>query len=89
MPVIRMTEVYPDNAGQIVVVFDDNNSFVFKNRKEMEDSFKAFTQFNSLGGMDYFMRMLMVGDYIKNGDDTIGCNYDPESPSAVWLRRTP
>lgn len=83
MPIIRMTDVTKLSDGKILVDFDDGATLSFNNQKEMEDAYNRFLNQD----LQWLQKMLMVGDYLRRGDDTMGCDYDPKNPSAVWVRR--
>lgn len=83
MPVIKMTDVTRLEDGKVLVDFDDGATLSFKNEQEMTDAYNRFLKQD----ITWLMKMLMVGDYLRRGDDTMGCDYSPENPTAVWVRR--
>jgi len=83
MPTIRMTKITKLLDNKILVDFDDGATLSFKNEAEMIDAYNRFLKQD----IAWLMKMLMVGDYLRRGDDTMGCDYAPENPSAVWVRR--
>lgn len=83
MPTIRMTDVVKLSDGKVLVDFDDGATLSFKDEQEMKDAYNRFLQQD----LQWLQKMLMIGDYLRRGDDTMGCDYSPENPSAVWVRR--
>jgi hypothetical protein len=80
---IRLISVDKTEKGEITLTFDNDSAIYYKNQQMMIDAFNRFEK----NDQDGLMMMLIVGDYIKRGDSTIGCVFDPDNPTAVWCRR--
>lgn len=83
MPILRMTKITTLPEGNVLVDFDNGSTLNFENLDEMRKGYERFINVNQQG----FLMWMMIGDYLRRGDDTIGADYNPENPSAVWVRR--
>ena len=83
MPVLRMTKVTTLPQGNVLVDFDNGSTINFKDLDAMKAGYERFINVDQQG----FLMWMMIGDYLRRGDETIGADYNPTNPTAVWVRR--